>query len=264
MSDDRRLLLARTFDEDAERYAARRPTYPEALFDRVAAYGGLGPAARVLEIAPGTGQATRAMAERGWSVRGVELGARMADLARRDLAAYPGVEIVTGAFEDQPPPVVPVDLVLCATAWHWLDPAARIQRAADALRPGGVLAVIWTHHVRGGTTRFFTESRACYARVFPRTGFAFTMRREEDLDPLWEEQRAAESFTDVEDHRFPVELTYTSEEYVDLLRTYSDTAALEPEAREELLACLHELLERGHGGVVTKRYVFQLILARRR
>ncbi len=264
MSDDRRTLLARTFDDDAERYAARRPGYPAALVARIAEYGRLGPDARVLEIAPGTGQATRALAERGWAVRGVELGARMAAVARRELAGFPRVEIVTGAFEEQPPPAAPFDAVVCATAWHWLDPAVRMQRAAAALRPGGVLAVIWTHHVRGGSAEFFADSQACYRDVFPGTPFAFTVPDEAGLDPSTAEQAAAADFTDVQDHRFPLEVGYTADEYIDLLRTYSDTAALDPAARERFLGCIRRLLDDRHGGRVVKRYLFELVLARRR
>jgi trans-aconitate methyltransferase len=48
-----------------------------------------------------------------------------------------------------------VDVVLSATAFHWLDPALRVtQKSAEELRGGGALAVIETHHVDGGTADF--------------------------------------------------------------------------------------------------------------
>ena len=43
------------------------------------------------------------LAERGFSILAVELGANLAELARRKLAAYPEVEIVTSSFEDWDP-----------------------------------------------------------------------------------------------------------------------------------------------------------------
>jgi hypothetical protein len=38
----------------------------------------------------------------------------------------------------------------------------RVAKAAQALRPGGALATIATHHVAGGTEEFFVGAQACY------------------------------------------------------------------------------------------------------
>ena len=96
--------LRSTFDQAAELYDRARPRYPPALFDDLAALAGIGPGSRVLEIGPGTGQATVALAERGYRVVAVELGAQLAAVARRNLARFPSVEVVTAAFEDWPLP----------------------------------------------------------------------------------------------------------------------------------------------------------------
>jgi hypothetical protein len=49
-----------------------------------------------------------------------------------------------------------------ATAFHWIDPDVRVVKAADALRPGGVLATVTTHHIAGGSSagRRLGEHRA--------------------------------------------------------------------------------------------------------
>jgi 16S rRNA A1518/A1519 N6-dimethyltransferase RsmA/KsgA/DIM1 with predicted DNA glycosylase/AP lyase activity len=46
------------------------------LFEDLADLTGIGPGSRVLEIGPGTGQATLSLAERGCRVVAVELGPR--------------------------------------------------------------------------------------------------------------------------------------------------------------------------------------------
>ena len=56
-------------------------------------------------------------------------------------AKFPQVEVITTTFEEWVPPPDGVDLIGCALAWHWLDPATRNQRTHDALAPGGTLAV---------------------------------------------------------------------------------------------------------------------------
>jgi SAM-dependent methyltransferase len=150
MTQNDRDLLRLTFNQDAERYDRARPGYPAGLFDDLAELTSIGPGSRVLEIGPGTGQATRPLAERGCRVVAVELGADLATLARRNLAGFPSVDVVNAAFEDWPLPAEPFDLVLAATAFHWIDPSVRVDKVADALGPGGFLATVSTHHVAGG------------------------------------------------------------------------------------------------------------------
>jgi SAM-dependent methyltransferase len=74
-----------TFDEAAGLYDRARPGYPAALFDDLVELTGIGPGSRVLEIGSGTGQATGPLAERGCRVVAVELGPRLAAVARRNL-----------------------------------------------------------------------------------------------------------------------------------------------------------------------------------
>jgi hypothetical protein len=93
----------------------------------------------------------------------------MAAVARRNLVAFPTVQVVTSAFEDRPLPMKPFDLVFAATAFPWVDPDVRVRKAAAALRVGGYLATVQTHHVAGGSTRFFAEVQACYERFDPST-----------------------------------------------------------------------------------------------
>ena len=70
------------------------------MFDDLVTLAGLEPGSRVLEIGCGTGQATRPLAGRGFEITAVELGAQMADVARRNLARFPKVKVVTASFED--------------------------------------------------------------------------------------------------------------------------------------------------------------------
>jgi SAM-dependent methyltransferase len=140
------------------------------VFDDIAGLAGLKPGSRVLELGCGTGQASIPLARRGFEVVAVELGGGLADVARRNLASFPAVDVVNAAFETWPLPPAPFEAVLAATAFHWLDPAVRVGKAADALRPSGALAVIATHHVAGGTEQFFAEVQRCYERWMPGMG----------------------------------------------------------------------------------------------
>jgi SAM-dependent methyltransferase len=251
-----------TFDQVADLYDRARPGYPAALFDDLAELAGIGPGARVLEIGPGTGQATIPLAERGCQVVAVELGAGLAAVARRNLARFPEVDVVTAAFEDWPLPAEPFDLVLAATAFHWVDPAVRVDKAADALRPGGALATVATHHVAGGDEAFFAAAQACYERWDPDTppGGA-ALEPAADIPSSSDELDRSRRFGPARFRRHEWEQSYTTTGYVDVLLTYSGHRAFDPRAQGGLLGCIAHLIDTAHGGRITKRYLTELRVA---
>ena len=57
---------------------------------------------------------------------------------------------------------------------------------------------------------------------------------------------------------------YDSETYVDLLTTYSDILAMAPNNRESLLECIRNLMDSVYGGRITKKYLMELYLARKK
>lgn len=133
--------MSSRFDPLADDYAAGRPTYPDALYDAVAALAGVPwPGARVVEVGAGTGIATRAMRERGARVLAVDVGPAM--LARLRAHA-PGVPAVLGRAEALPVASGAADLVAFAQAWHWVDVPRAVAEVVRVLRPGGALAVWW-------------------------------------------------------------------------------------------------------------------------
>jgi SAM-dependent methyltransferase len=255
--------LRAIFGEDAELYDRMRPTYPSAIFDDVASFSQLGPGCRVLEIGCGTGQATRSLAERGYQVVALDLSESMVQVARRKLAAFASVQVVRAPFEDWPLPRDRFDAVVSATAFHWLDPAHRVQKTAEALRHGGTLALISTHHVAGGDTEFFYEVQACYERWDPSTPPGLRLPSQDDVHADTAELDNSGLFEPVVVHQYAWTQTYSASEYRDLLLTYSGHRALDATNRSHLLDCITNLVETRFSGRITKQYLNQLCLARR-
>ncbi|RJQ76015.1 class I SAM-dependent methyltransferase [Pseudonocardiaceae bacterium YIM PH 21723] len=247
-SNERERLRA-TFGADAERYDRTRPGYPAELF------ADLRPTGRVLEIGCGTGQATSILVQLGCTVVAVELSSELAALTRRKL---PEAEVVTAAFEDWPLPARRFDLVLAATSFHWIDPAVRMIKAADALRPGGRLAVISSRHILGGTVDFFHRVQECYERWDPATPPGLRLRPAAAHVPEFD---ASDRFVPAEFRRYEWEVAYTTAEYLDLLLTYSGHLALPAGARDGLLGDIAAVIDREYGGRIVKRYLTELAVA---
>lgn len=136
---ERRRVL---FDGVAGLYDATRQGYPAEVADTVVANAAIGPGAAVLEIGCGTGQLTRQLAGRGFHLTAIDIGAAMVRAARRNVAdATARFEVCS--FEDFEAGG-PFDLIVSATAFHWIDPGVGLAKAARLLRPGGWLALLTT------------------------------------------------------------------------------------------------------------------------
>src|SRR5262245_56872334 len=233
--------LRATFNEVAERYDRARPGYRPEIFDDLAELAGLEPGSRVLEIGCGTGQATVPLAERGYSIVAVEIGPELAAIARRNLARFPNAEVVTAAFERWSLPSEPFDMVVSATAFHWIDPEVRVSKSADALKPGGTLATIATHHIQGGTESFFVDAQQCYERWDPPNPHGLELPAADEVPQDAEEIERSDRFASPEFRRYEWDVSYSSARYIDVLSTYSDIRKLEPAIRDGLLDCIARL-----------------------
>ncbi len=262
MADDRETLRA-TFDSVAERYDRARPGYPEALFDTLLRQTGLRAGDRVVEVGCATGKATRPLAERGLRLTCVELGAELAAVARANLAVFPDVEVVHGAFETwRPLDEATYDAVVAATAWHWADPEVRYRRAWELLRPGGHLA-FWAavHVLPVAGDPIFLELQEVYEEI--GAGRATTWPRPRELPDARYEIRASGLFDGVTVIQFDWEVRYTAERYIDLLETFSANIVMQPWQRERLYDEIRRRLAERPDGLLRRHWGAALHMARR-
>lgn len=126
------------FGAVAAGYARHRPTYPEALFDWLAA---VAPARRqAWDCATGNGQAALPLAERFDRVVATDLSAgQLAAATPHARVAYRQAPAEASGLPDES-----CDLVTVAQALHWLDLDAFGREATRVLVPGGVVAA-WSY-----------------------------------------------------------------------------------------------------------------------
>jgi SAM-dependent methyltransferase len=257
------------FSTDVTSYDQGRPGYPERVFEVLADRCGLGPGARILEIGPGTGQASGRMLDLGASVTVVELGVEFAAFLE---AKFEGklVRVVHGAFEDVDLPPRSFDIVAAATSFHWVPTEVGLQRAADCLRPAGSIALWW--NVFGDSSRpdpFHDALLLLLERLAPElidepsagnpgTG-AHTYAV--DGDARIAEIDASHRFGPV--HHEVVSWTgrHTPEEARALFGSFSPWLALPADRRHEVLDALEALARDEFGGLVERPYLTPIYVA---
>jgi SAM-dependent methyltransferase len=263
VTDEREKLRA-TFDAAVDRYDRARPEYPRALFDELFRRTGLAEGDRVLEVGCASGKATRALAARGLRLTCIELGPSLAAAARRNLAGFADVDVITADFESwRPPEKTTYAAVVAATAWHWVDPVVRYQRAWELLRPGGHLAFWTAVHVLPPTgDRFFEEIQTIYDEIGESLGPRVWPQPREIGDDR-AEILASGLFDLVSVTQFDWELHYDAERYIDLLETFSGHLAMAPWQRERLYAEIRRRLAQRPDGLVHRHWGAVLHVARR-
>ena len=251
------------FDRSATEYDAARPGYPRELIEQLIASSGIPDGGAVLEVGCGTGQLTVLLAERGYRVTAVELGPELSRLATANLAPFPNATVVCADFEQWGIAPDAFDIVVSAQAFHWIDPSIGYPKAHAALRSSGWLALVWNLYP-GSDAPIHSALDEDYRVNAPQLYRGFGTRSlEARVARTIDEIRASGLFDEPAVRRYPWTRTYETEDYLKLLRTFSDHLALEPPNLERLLAAVGATIER-FGGSIDRPQVATLFLCRPR
>jgi SAM-dependent methyltransferase len=258
---------ARSFGAAAQLYEQARPSYPAQLFAHIAAAL---PGPRVLEVGAGTGKATVGLAALGLELTCIEPDPKMAAvLARRAEAGLP-IRVEVESFESFTASGT-YDALVSATAWHWTEPATRMDRAAALLRPGGFLGLCWN-------TGMLRQEPAVNAIQAIYDEFAL-FGRDRPGEPAWtpadlavvqdpatwpgDEIAAHPGFEYLGASLFPWQQDLTAAECAALLESTSYYQVLDPQVRARLVAAVIAVIRDRFDDLVTIAWSTQCYNARR-
>lgn len=253
--DDIRL----SFNEAAETYDGVRPSYQSDLFD--ALFQMLPSHPEIVEVGPGTGQATKDLLARGASVLAIEIGPAMAAKLRSNL---PSDRLRVGVGDFEAMEIVPgeADAVFSATAYHWISREAQTDRPAAILRPGGLVAIVDLIQVDSpDDAGFFAAAQPIYERYGQgHTGPPAPTPATVDpvIRSVLDEDRR---FDSIAVRRYDWNQTYSASDYRKLMLSYSGTQMMKESDRVGLLDDIESFIRNDFGGVVTRPLVVALTTA---
>jgi SAM-dependent methyltransferase len=244
---------AESFGSVAELYDRVRPSYPSALVEALLEDG----PGSVLDVGCGTGIAAAQLAACGCSVLGVEVDERMAAVARAR-----GLEVEVAGFERWQARGRRFELVISGQAWHWIDPTAGVEKAADVLRERGRIGVFWNF---GEPPAELAERLgAIYSRLEPDLESYSALlgsHRGRDRATLLA-ITASGRFDAPRSRTFPWSESYETTAWLELLQTHSDHRSLPEARRRRLLSAIGEAVD-SLGGRFEMPYRAVLVSARR-
>ena len=246
----------------AEAYHQVRPRYPQALIDRVVDIAQLSSDSTLLEVGCGPAIATPAFAVLGCRMVCVEPNPDFYQLAQQTCEAYPNVELQNCSFEEWELEPQKFDAVLAASSFHWISPEIGYPKAAAALHPQGHLILLWNKELQP-RYEIYQQLSEVYQTHAPSLN-----RRYEDsatqvaiLKELGQMAIASGQFKDMVSGHTEVEVTYSINQYLLLLTTYSPHLKLDPQQKQHLFAGLRQVLEQ-NGDTIQLSYVSAFHIAR--
>ena len=147
------------FDTIPEQFDKYRPRYCPALFEYLIQYAKLGPDKRVLEIGPGTRQATDPVLQTGCDYHAIELGEHLCAKMREKYGRFSNFHLVNDDFITYDFGQRRFDMVCSAATIQWIPEEVAFSKSFALLKPGGVLAMMLTR------SDYKTPDEALYEKI---------------------------------------------------------------------------------------------------
>jgi SAM-dependent methyltransferase len=246
----------------ANAYAQVRPRYPQALIDRILEITQLSSSSHLLELGCGPAIATPAFAKLGGPLLAIEPNPDFARIARETCQIYSNVRVQNCSFEEWELESAQFDAVIAASSFHWINPEIGYPKAKAALRLGGYLILLWNKEMQP-SHEIFQALSAVYSAQAPALNRAYETQSEQldILNQLGNLSIDSGHFKDLISESITVSVTYSIDQYLLLLNTYSPYLKLESESKQKLFDGLRQVLEQ-HGETIDLSYVSALHIAK--
>ena len=164
--------------------------------------------------------------------------------------------MTVGDFERVAVPNRSMDAVFSATAYHWVTPAAQLDRPAMILKPGGVMAIVDLIQVDSpDDDGFFDAVQHIYDRYGQGHAGPPPPQRDSVNPAIRQSLSQDPRFVDVEVHSYDWNQTYTASAYRRLMLSYSGTQMMRPRRPQGLLDDIETFIQERFSGQITRPLV---------
>jgi len=243
----------KVFDTIPEQFDKYRPRYCAELFADLIEYANIGPGKAVLELGPGTGQATDPILHTGCDYHAIELGGNLYEMMKRKYGQYPNFSIVNDDFITHDFGNQKFDMIYSAATIQWIPEEIAFSKTFDLLKPGGTLAMMLTRSdYRASNEALYQKIQQVYSEYFkPDTAYrhgSFKYTNAPDY-----------GYVDFEKREFSGKREFTAEEYAAFCGTHCDHIVIpEPYRTKFFNGLTQAVLEAGNKIVFNDTFVLFL------
>ncbi|GAB2318630.1 hypothetical protein IRB23SM22_08880 [Alkalibacterium sp. s-m-22] len=207
------------FDTIPEKFDRWRPRYCDEVFEYIINHTHLDSQKYVLEIGPGTGQATEPILKTFCNYLAIELGENLAEYTKEKFKEYNNFQIVNADFETYDFGKQRFDLVFSAATIQWIPEQIAFSRSFNLLNNGGVVAMMMMHgDYKTPNEALYNEIQKVYTEHFhPVTPYTQKLNYSNVVNY---------GFFDFKRMEFYSKREFTSDDYVEYLGTHCDHIVL--------------------------------------
>ncbi len=222
------------FDTIPEAFDRYRTRYCPELFACLLEESGTTGNSAVLELGPGTGQATEPVLDTGCDYSCIELGNNFAAMLTRKYGKRPNFHLIHDDFITHDFGERQFDLIYSAATIQWLPETAAFAKTFALLKPGGMLAMLRTRRdYRTPNPELYAKIQQVYDRDFkPEIPYSHGSFRYENALNY--------GYTDWRKRIFQTTQVYTADEYVAFCGTHCDHLVIPEPYRSRFFAGLHD------------------------
>jgi len=143
---------------------------------------------------------------------------------------------------------------------HWIDPAYGLVRAAELLKAGGTIALVWRLDRSQGSA-FWQATEPIYNTYNPQTSSG-DLPLETKVDLYRHALRTSRQFTDVHEKAWSATQRYSGKEYLKLLQTVSVNRAMPEPNKSQFFEAIGQVIVQ-MGGEVIRNYETLALLAKK-
>jgi SAM-dependent methyltransferase len=243
----------RWYSSNAEAYRDYRPKYPNTILDE--ALQTLTSKARILEIGSGPGTATISLLQRGFHVTCLEPNSEFCAIAQGQIDKeenhLQNVRIHNIAFEEAFLEDLDFDAVVAATSIHWIPAMVAFPKAAQALKAGGTLILLWNMMVTPTSSDVYKKLQQAHGCDFASLLEWGNEQTQMDVaNAVGDQMMASGYFQDLRTNQIREVITYSSVQYLGLLSTYSFYMRLSRDDQRGLFERIRHVIDHDLGGSI--------------
>ncbi|MSR86108.1 class I SAM-dependent methyltransferase [Candidatus Woesearchaeota archaeon] len=237
--------LGQSYKKVGESYHIGRRDYPKKLIEDIIKISNLNKESLILDMGCGTGKSTIPFAKRGYRIIGIDISEDMLKVAKNLSTNYKTAKYKTVSFEKFHSLNDSFDLILAASAIHWVHPEIAYKKIAKMLKKEGHIAIFW-RLIDQDSSKFLLKIRGLFTKHCP--GYYHyapsKIRAKKSVNDVVQRLVKSEKFAKTLVKKYTSLEMFTKEEYINLVNSYSWVASLKEKKKELLIHELNEILDK--------------------
>jgi len=246
----------KVFDTIPEQFDKYRPRYIAELFVTLVEYAEIGPGKVVLELGPGTGQATDPILNTGCDYNAIELGENLFEMMKHKYSQYSNFNILNDDFITHDFVSQKFDMIYSAATIQWIPEEIAFSKTFDLLKPGGTLAMMFTK------SDYKTPDEELYNKIQQVYSEYFKPEVEYKLGSFIYTNAPNYGYVDFKKYEFYGKREFTADEYVAFCGTHCDHIVIPEPYKSKFFDGLRETVLKA-GNKVVFNDTFILFLAKK-